>query len=238
MTEWKARRFWKAAAAEQVDGGWQVALDGRPVRTPGKQPLVLPTEALARAVAAEWDAQGEVILPLTMPKTRAANSALEKVAPQFEAVAEGVAAYGDSDLLCYRAASPEELVARQAEAWDPMLDWAADSFGARLRPATGVMHVAQDPEALAALSAEVRRLTPFELTALSELVSLSGSLVLGLAALHDARDAGALWALSRVDETWQEEQWGADEEAQEVAALKRGDFLAAKEFFDLVRARA
>lgn len=235
MSEWKSRRFWKQAAARETGEGWTVALDGRPLRTPGKFELIVPTRAMAEAVAAEWDAQDEVIDPLSMPVTRAANSAIEKVTPQFDAVAQMVSDYGDSDLLSYRAASPEELVARQAAAWDPLLDWAAETYGARLRTATGVMYVPQDKAALAALDAEVRLMSPFELTAFSDLVALSGSLVIGLAAARDHGDPGALFDISRVDETYQQELWGADEEAAEAAARKRADFIAAKQFFDLAQ---
>ena len=116
MSEWKARRFWTTAAVEPVAGGWQVTLDWRPVRTPGKQPLVLPSRPLAEAIVAEWDAQSDVIDPLSMPLTRAANAALEKVGPQVDAVADMLAEYGATDLLCYRADHQERLAARQAAA--------------------------------------------------------------------------------------------------------------------------
>ena len=133
MSEWAPRRFWTQAAAEPVAGGWQVTLDGKPIRTPGKLPLVLPTEALARAIAEEWDAQTDRIDPGAMPLTRAANSAIERVAPQFDAVADMLADYGGTDLLCYRAEHPVELVVRQAEGWNPWLDWAQSDLGADLR---------------------------------------------------------------------------------------------------------
>ncbi|OWU84009.1 ATPase [Oceanicola sp. 22II-s10i] len=235
MTEWKAKRFWKSAGVVPAGDGFTVELDGRPVRTPGKSPLILPSRAMAELIAAEWDAQDTTIDPNSMPATRAANSAIEKVATQFDAVAEMLAAYGDADLLCYRAEAPHELVQRQAEAWDPLLDWAAEVYGARLEARTGLMHEPQDPEALARLDAEVRRLSSFELTAFHDLVSLSGSLVIGLAAARDHRPADDLWTLSRLDELWQEELWGADEEAAEVAEIKRQAFLNAKQFFDLSR---
>ncbi|MGR3434979.1 MAG: ATP12 family protein, partial [Shimia sp.] len=140
MSDWEAKRFWTTTATEPVPGGWQIALDGKPVRTPFKSPLVLPTPALAAMVAAEWDAQGEVIDPLSMPATRAANSAIDKVAPQRAAVAAHLAEYGETDLTCYRAEAPPALVEAQARAWDPLLDWAAERYGARLRPTTGVMY--------------------------------------------------------------------------------------------------
>lgn len=233
MTEWKAKRFWKDVSVREADGGFDVALDTRPVRTPAKVPLVLPTRAMADAVAAEWAAQQDGIDPTTMPATRAANAAIDKVAPQFDEVAAMLSAYGDSDLLCYRADEPQELVARQAEGWDPLLDWADDTYGARLVPRAGVMHVPQDGDALARLDAQVRRLSPFQVAGFHDLVSLSGSLILALAATRDHRPAEALWALSRIDEEWQAEQWGHDEEAEDAARIKRNSFLEAKRFYDL-----
>ena len=124
MSDWRPKRFWTAATVEPAPGGHTVHLDGRPVRTPGKSPLIVPTEAMARAIAAEWDAQTGIVRPETMPFTRSANSAIEKVAPQFDEVVGLLAAYGETDLLCYRAHGPAELMARQAAAWDPLLDWA------------------------------------------------------------------------------------------------------------------
>ncbi|EAR50028.1 hypothetical protein OG2516_08316 [Oceanicola granulosus HTCC2516] len=235
MSEWKAKRFWTAAHVAERGDGFAVTLDDRPVRTPAKAPLTLPTRALAEGVAAEWDAQQEQIDPLSMPLTRAANAALDKVAPQFDEVAAMVADYGGTDLLCYRADAPEALVARQAEAWDPLLDWAADTLGARLRPAVGVMHVEQDPGALLRLEGQVRALDPFRLTAFADLVALSGSLVIAFAVLEGARTPEDGWALSRIDEEWQIEQWGEDDEASAFAARKRADFLAAARFLRLAR---
>ena len=235
MAEWAAKRFWKAAEAVPQGDGFAVQLDGRPVKTPAKTPLTLPTEALARAVAAEWHAQGEKIDPLSMPFTRSANSALDRVAPQHAEVAEIVAAYGEDDLICYRAEAPAELVARQAEAWDPLVDWARDGLKAPLIMATGVMHVPQPATSVEALRALVHRQDAFALTALHDLTALSGSLVMGLAVLEGQAAPEALWAASRVDEDWQIEQWGEDEEAAEVAARKRADFLHAAELYRLSR---
>lgn len=237
MSEWKAKRFWKSADVAEEDGGFTVRLDGRGVKTPAKSPLVVPTPEMAQAIAAEWDAQEDVIDPGSMPVTRAANAALDKVRPQQAEVARMIAGYGDSDLLCYRADSPAELVQRQAEAWDPLLDWAARDLGARLRPVTGVMHAPQDAAALRALSDRVHGMEAFTLTAFHDLVSLSGSLVIGFAALHDLHDMATLWRLSRIDETWQEQQWGVDEEAAELAARKESDFFAARVFYNLAGGR-
>lgn len=233
MTEWKARRFWKAAEVTEEDAGYGIALDGRPVRTPSKTLLTVPTRAMADEVAAEWDAQGEVIDPRTMPFTRSANSAIDKVAPQFEAVAAMIAEYGDTDLLCYRAERPEGLIARQEEAWDPVLDWAEGALGARLSVGAGVMYVAQDRAALDRLGAQVRAFDIYRLTAFHDLVQLSGSLLLGFAVTEGFRSPEDAWTLSRIDEDWQIAEWGEDEEAAEAAAARRAAFLHAARFFGL-----
>ena len=146
MSEWAPRRFYKDATVETAEGGFIVHLDGRPLRTPGKAPLVVPSRGIAEAMAEEWRAQDEKIDPRTMPFTRTANSAIDKVAPQHPEVADMLAEYGDSDLLCYRAESPAELVARQAERWDPLLDWAAREMGARLEPRAGGVAVIGEGE--------------------------------------------------------------------------------------------
>jgi chaperone required for assembly of F1-ATPase len=235
MSVWSARRFWAAASVVPAEGGFTVQLDGRPVRTPQKALLVLPTEALAREVAAEWQAVDGKVDPGQMPFTRMANSAIDKVAPQFDAVAAMLAEYGGSDLLCYRAEGPQALVDRQAQGWDSLLLWAADTLGAPLSPTIGVMHRDQPAASLAALDQAVRALTPFQLTAFHDLVALSGSLVLALAVTRGRLDADDAWRLSRIDETWQIEQWGEDEEAAEMAARKHDDFLRADRFFGLCR---
>jgi chaperone required for assembly of F1-ATPase len=232
MAEWKQKRFWTEARAEPEGDGWAVALDGRRVKTPAKAPLVVPTRALADAIAAEWNAQEGAVNPATMPCTRSANAAIDKVAVQKAEVVDMLAAYGDADLLCYRAEGPQELVDRQAAQWTPPLDWAADTFGARLAPRSGIMHQPQDPAALSRLHDEVNALSPFQLAGLHDLVALSGSLVLGLAAARDWRPVDELWDLSRLDDLWQEEHWGRDEDAHALAERKRGEFHHAKRFFD------
>lgn len=233
MSEWKRKRFWSRAETAETEAGHAVLLDGRPLRTPAKAPLHLPTAALAAAVAGEWGAQGEIVDPLSMPLTRTANSAIDTVAAHPAQVAAHVAAYGENDLLCYRAEAPEELAARQAAGWDPLIDWAATALQAPLRIGTGVMHIPQPQDSVARLGARVRALDPFRLAALHELVTLSGSLILGLAALERQRPLAELWALSRIDEDWQAEQWGIDEEAAETAALKAQSFDDAGRFLFL-----
>ncbi|WP_297538706.1 ATP12 family protein [Roseovarius sp.] len=235
MSEWKAKRFWKEAGVVEEEGGFGVRLDGRAVRTPAKAALIVPTRALAEAIAAEWNAQEGKIDPGTMPFTRSANAAIDKVARQKSEVAEMLAAYGDSDLVCYRATGPVELIEKQAAAWNPLLDWTESVLSAKLLVVEGVVHVPQDAAALARLRAHVDALDIWALTAFHDLVSLSGSLVIGFAALDGFYPVETLWSLSRVDETWQAEQWGSDEEAEEMAARKQSDFIHAKRFYDLSR---
>ncbi|MCV6585790.1 MAG: ATPase [Marinibacterium sp.] len=233
MSEWKQKRFWdKVDVAPQGDG-WAVQLDGRGVKTPAKAPLVAPTRAMAQEIAAEWAAQDGEIDPTAMPFTRSANAAIDKVQAQHAEVADMLAAYGDSDLLCYRADGPDGLVARQAAGWDPLLDWAAERFGARLAPRQGIMHAPQDPQALAILTARVHGFDNFELAAFHDLVALSGSLILGLAATEGRAPAPELWDLSRIDERWQEDQWGRDDEAEAQASVRQTAFLHADRFFRL-----
>lgn len=236
MSEWALKRFWTetGVAAAGADGRWTVTLDGRPLRTPAKRPFAVPTRAYAEAVAAEWEAQSGKVHPETMPLTRSANAAIDKVADQFDEVAALVAAYGETDLLCYRAEAPEALVRRQAEAWDPLLDWAETALGVRLVATAGVIHRPQEPAALGRLAEATRAFTPYELAAFHDLVALSGSLVIGFAAARGAEPAAALWTVSRVDEDWQAEQWGADEEAVAQTALKKQAFLDAARIFSLL----
>lgn len=235
-SEWKARRFWKAAGIGRAGDGWQVTLDGRPVRTPGKLPLIVPTEALARAIAGEWDAQADVIDPNAMPLTRAANSAVEKVAPQFDAVADMLAEYGATDLLCYRAEAPAALVNRQAAGWNPLLDWAAGFLDAPLRTTAGVMAIEQPAGSLSRLRARLGGLSAWELTGLHDLVTLPGSLILGLAVAEGVIDAAEAHRLSRIDEDHQARQWGRDDEAEAAAAARLDAMRSAERFLSLVRA--
>ena len=233
MSNWKTKRFWKEAVAEPCAGGFTVRLDARPVRTPLKAALILPTLEMATTIAAEWDAQTGLVKPQTMPVTRAANSAIDKIVPQFAEVADLLAAYGASDLICYRATDPTALIARQAAAWDPMIAWAADSLHAPLVATAGVIHIAQDPASLDLLRAQLFALDPFRLAGIHDLIAISGSLVLALAVTHRRVTAQEAWALSRIDEHWQQELWGIDDEAAEYAAHRRAAFLDADRFYAL-----
>lgn len=231
MSEWAAKRFWKETATVPVDGGYAIALDGRQVKTPAKADLIVPTPEMASAVAKEWDAQTGKIDPMTMPVTRGANAAIDKVAVQKDEVVAMLGAYGDSDLLCYRAAGPQELVALQAQHWDPLIDWAAEAFGVRLQTAQGVMHFPQDGEGQARLTAELHQMSHFHLAGAHDLISLSGSLVLALAVTRGRLSAPEAWAMSRVDEEWQITQWGEDEDARKLEQIKANAFADAAQFY-------
>ncbi len=233
---WAPKRFWKAVTVEAVEGGYTIRLDSRPVKTPGKNLLVVPTEALARAIAAEWEAQQGAVRPETMPFTRAANSALEKVAPQFDEVVGLLAAYGETDLLCYRATGPVELIALQNAAWDPILDWCAVALGAPLISVGGVMHIAQPESSTRRLHAMTAALTPFQIAAFHDLVMLSGSLVLAFAVTRGRLTPEQAWEISRIDETYQASLWGEDEEAAALAETKRLAFHQAAAFWAICAA--
>ena len=211
------KRFWAEAAAERAEEGYRVVLDGRPVRLPGGAPLAVPTAALAGAVAGEWQRAGGQVggeMDWSMvPLTRLAGTAQERVAPDPAATVDALARYGETDLLCYRAERPEELVRRQERAWQPWLDWAANRYGARLVPTAGIVHRAQDPAALALLRRAVAGQDELALAALGVAVPALGSLVLGLALADGALDADMAHALATLDEAYQAEQWGEDAEA-------------------------
>lgn len=235
MSEWKPRRFWTTAEARQVEGGWGVFLDERRLNTPGKLPLDVPTEALAHGIADEWAAQDQVIRPQDMPLTRAANTAIEQLPPRFDEVVEMLSAYGGTDLLSYRADAPADLAALQAAGWDPVLDWLALRFDARLAVTAGVIAVPQNPSALQNLRAEVAAQDGFSLTALHDLVTLTGSLALGLAVLHDRISVEDAIGLSRIDEEFQAERWGRDEEADILASDRAQAIRNAARFLTLSR---
>ncbi len=222
------KRFYKEAAVQPGENGtFVIALDGKPVRTPTRQPLGVPQQELAEAVAAEWQAQKDEIDPATMPLTRLVNTALDGVAAAQEEVFEDILRYAGSDLLCYRAAAPEALVARESELWDPHLDWAAN-MGARMVLSEGIVHVEQPPEAIRAIAVLLRRYaTPLQLTALHTITSLTGSLILALALAEGQGDAAEIWAAAHVDEDFNVQQWGEDHEAAARRAKRLVDFEAA-----------
>ncbi len=235
MSEWQAKRFWEKTAVEKRGDAFAVLLDGRGLKTPLKTDFLVPTEKMAQEIASEWQAQVEKIDPLTMPMTRTANAAIDKVKHQHGEVSDLIAAYGGTDLLCYRAAEPEELVARQNAAWDPLLKWAADKLNAPLNKGEGVVYVDQDQNVLARLKKRVKSFDEFQLAAFYDLVALSGSLIIGFATIERFLDTESLWKTSRVDEDWQIEQWGEDEEAAEAILVKKRGFEQAAKFYFLCK---
>ena len=230
MSDWKAKRFWTDVSVRSFPDGYSIYLDDRELKTPTKSTLRVPTKALADEIAKEWHDQEGEIDPSKMPFTRSANSAIDKVRPQHGDVVAMLAEYGDTDLLCYRADSPAGLVERQSQIWDPLLDWAADALGARLTPQVGIMHKAQAARDLDQLRNRVAQLDEFELVAFHDLVGLSGSLIIGFAVFEGAHDPLEMWDASRVDELWQQDQWGVDDEAHAQSEHKKADFLHAVAF--------
>jgi chaperone required for assembly of F1-ATPase len=227
------KRFYKEAAA--VDRN--ILLDGKTLKTPRGAELVLPTAALAEAVAEEWRAQGEEIAPAAMPLTKLANTAIDGVAPRRDEVIAEIASFARHDHLCYRTDKPAELSARQNAAWDPLLDWAAERYGAPLLTAHGITSVAQPQASLAALKAALEAESPFALAALHVIASIAGSLVLALAVGDGRLTPGEAFALSQVDERYQAEKWGLDSEAEARARHLAGELDAAARFMDLARSR-
>ena len=225
------RRFYREARAA-ADGS--ILLDGKPVRTPSGSPLAPPAPLLAEAIADEWNAQSERIEPRTMPLTGLANAAIDRIGPDRQAFAAGLARYGESDLVCYRAEGPEALVAHQAAHWDPILGWAQQRYDVVFEQAVGVIHMAQPPETIARLGAAVAARSPFELAGLSPLVTVSGSLLIALAVAEGALGLEPAWAAATLDEAWQLEQWGEDEDAKAVLAARRRDFETGARFLSLL----
>jgi len=233
MAGWERKRFWSSARIASAGDGYAILLDGRATRTPAGARLIAPTRALAGRIAGEWEAQWKVVDPSSMPVTRCANAAIDKVRPRLHETVAAIAKYGESDLLCYRAREPEELIQRQAAEWDPLLDWGATALGARLIPTQGVMFQPQPPESLAALRKRISGMSDFQLAAFHELVGISGSLILAFAVTHGHLDPESAWRASSVDEDWQAERWGEDMEASLASASKQAAFALAAEIFDL-----
>lgn len=234
---WAPRRFWKTVHCRPAEspGFFQILLDARAAKTPAKALLCLPSLPLAKALAEEWQAQEGVVEPSTMPLTRLANTAIDRVGKARAAVLEDLAGYGASDLLCYRAEGPEELVAQEAAAWDPLLAWADQALGAPLAVTQGITAVPQPPESLAALRQCLEKFDDFSLAALADAISLTGSLVLGLALAAGRLSAEEAWALSQIDETFQAARWGRDAEAAAKAARRAAALGAAGRFLALLR---
>jgi chaperone required for assembly of F1-ATPase len=229
------KRVYKKAATRPAEGGgWGIALDSRPMRTPGKNDLVLPTEGLAAAIAAEWDAQQDEVRPHSMPLTRLAATAIDRTRPLRERVIAETANYAGTDLVCYRADHPPELAARQQSVWQPLLDWAMLRYDAALTVTSGVIPTSQSPTALRAFTGAVAALDNFRLTALHTLTAACGSLVIALALFEGRLDADAAFAASQLDETFQIEAWGEDSEAAERRRALAADIAAAARFIRLL----
>lgn len=227
------KRFYDAVSVIAGDGGYGPALDGRPVRTPKRAMLAVPSMALAQAIADEWVEQEQDILPQTMRLTGIANAAIDLVRPDPSGFAQPLAAYAETDLLCYRG-TDSDLVARQAAEWNPLLDWAEQRFGIEFILTSGIMHRPQPPATVAALAGELLAKDAFRLAALAPLITIGGSLVAALALVEGAMAADALWQAVTLDERWQEERWGADAEAAAARALKQQEWMAAARFVALL----
>ena len=231
----QARRFYKTVTVEGTEGTFRVLLDGKPMRTPAKRGLVLPTHGLAEAIAAEWSVQGERIDPRSMPLTRLANSAIDGVAGREAEVRADIVKYAGSDLVCYRADGPDELVRRQAECWDPILAWARDALGARFEVAAGIMPVTQPEASKAAVAGALDGLDAFTLAPLHVMTTLTGSVLLALAQARRHISAEAAWALAHVDEDFQIGKWGWDAEARARRERRWAEMAAASRMLALLR---
>ena len=229
-------RFYKKAdaAADDSGAGWRVLLDGRAVKTPAKADFLLPSEVLAREIAAEWDAQGEKVQPSTMPIMQLAATAIDRVRPNRPGVIAELTGYGRSDLLCYRAPYPEELIERQAKKWQPLLDWSQDDLGVALRVTEGVMPITQDDHAHLRLQDHVESFDDYYLTALHSLTTVSGSVIIGLAVMNKKIYAQNAFECAMLDEEYAMEIWGADAEAIARRDRHRAELLATGRYLELL----
>ena len=228
------KRFWIEARAVDDGIGWHIELDRRPLKTPARALLVAPNEALALAIVSEWNGAGEIVEPKAMPLTALANAAIDGVAADAASFAADVARYGEADLLCYRAEAPAALVGRQAEKWDPLLAWARLRYDVEFIVTRGIIHVVQPAATVARLSQAVVALDHFQLTGLSPLVTIGGSLIAALALLEKAVSLDEAWRAVSLDEQWQLDRWGADAEAAAALANRESDFAAAHRFLTLL----
>lgn len=221
------KRFYKLASVTADAVPFGIALDGRPLRTPSRATLALPARALAEAIAAEWNGQGEVIVPQSMPLTGLANAAIDRVAPDVAGFADGLTVFAENELLAYRADHPPVLVAHQAAHWDPWLAWARGRYDVDFTLVTGIIHRPQPAATLARIAAAYRAFDAFRLAALHPVVTISGSAVIGLAVAEAQMDADAAWAIGHLDELWQAEQWGKDPLAEAGHKERQRDLSAA-----------
>ncbi len=235
MAEWAQKVFWSEVTVGKVAEGYSVLLDGREVRTPLKAKLYVPTEAFAQEIAKEWAALEEKVDPEKLPLTKMANAAIDKVSVQSDAIIPMLAEYATTDLLCYRAASPDVLIEHQQQVWDPLLGWFAKQYGVTLKTGAGVMPVEQASDVLDVCSKILKKYTAFELAAVYDLITLSGSFVIGIATADKYIGVSDAWAASRIDEDWQIEQWGEDEEAISLNATRHAAFNRSLFVLELIR---
>ncbi len=228
------KRFYKEVSVHAADGGYAILLDGKPVKTPMRRALSLPNAHMAEAVKSEWDAQGEDIDPASMVVTGFANAAIDRVADERETFVQNIAAYGESDLLCYRADSPDPLIERQMREWQPWLEWTEQNYDAALIVVSGIMHKEQPKQSLLNLRKAVEAMNDFQLSAMAKMTHISGSLIMSLALYEGKTEIDAIWPALCLDELWQEEQWGADSFAQKHRDDRYADFKAALDFLKLV----
>jgi chaperone required for assembly of F1-ATPase len=217
------RRFYKSVTVEPGDAGWHVLLDGKILRSPAKRDLALPTRAMAEAIAAEWAAQGEKVAPQTMPLMQLASTAVDRVAAERDRVLAETAGYGGSDLVCYRVTAPEDLARRQAELWQPLVDWVAARYDVALAVTTGIVAVPQPEHALASFRRVLEAMDVFALTALAALTGAAGSLVIALATAEGRLTAEQAAEAALLDELYQSAKWGSDPEAEQRRAAIRRD---------------
>jgi len=228
------KRVYKKVEVAPLEDGWSITLDGRPIRTPASNSMVLPSEKLASAIAAEWDAQADEIRPHEMPLTRLAATAIDRTSVQRASVIDDVANYAGTDLVCYRAEQPPTLAARQEALWQPLIEWAISRYDAALTVTTGIIPTRQSPAVLRAFGAVVAGFDDFRLTGLANLTAACGSLVIGLAVMEGRLNADAAFTASQLDETFQIETWGEDVEAMERRAAVAGDIQSAARFVELL----
>ena len=228
------KRFWTEVGVGREGSGWTIALDGHPVRTPARAPLVVPSETLADAIAEEWRAVDGEIDPHAMPLTGLANAAIDRIAPERQAFAGGLGQYAEADLASYRSEWPPDLVSRQEQSWDELLAWARRRYDVDFSTTTGLMHIPQPQATVERLAHAVAELDSFRLAGLSPLVTTGGSLIAGLAVLERAIPPEAAWQAVSIDDRWQLEQWGEDAEARAALDNRRRDFMAGARFLELL----
>jgi len=231
------KKFYKSVTVEALKpaSAFAILLDSKPMQTPARKPLQVPSAALAQAIAAEWEAQGDEVAVDSMPLTQVAATALDRISPDSDSYAQQIAAYGGTDLVCYRTDTPQALAERQMTAWQPLVDWVAETFAAPLAVTDGVTPVVQAPATLSALRAAVAAHDIFEMSALGLATTAIGSLIIALALSHGRLEADTAFAAGYLDETWQAELWGTDEEAEARQRTARADINTAAQFFDLCR---